>query len=315
MKIKIKIFRYSPDIKNPYYDGYEFDAREDMVILDVLNEIKKQDGTLSYRRSCRHGICGSCAVKLNSKPVLACKTSIKEAVEEFGNELVIEPLDKKKVIKDLVIKKTDFWKKHEKVKPFLAAPIDEHPKMENLVKPEEVEKLENAEACISCGCCYYACESERANEKFLGPHALNKVYRFCADIRDRGKKERLEIVNELGQGIWDCVKCQSCVEVCPKGINPFDKITHLHNMSFEENVAENNVATRHAKGFLYSIKKHGILDEGMLVLYSEGVFALKHLKEAAAMFKKGKIKLPWEMPKSNRLEEIQKLIEISKEKR
>ncbi|GAB6073693.1 succinate dehydrogenase/fumarate reductase iron-sulfur subunit [Nautilia lithotrophica] len=315
MEVTFKVYRYNPEVdEKPHYEKYTLDMSDDGVILDALNKIKWEiDGSLSYRRSCRHGICGSCAIKLNGKNVLACKTSIKEAVEMFGTTLVIEPLskNKEKVIKDLVNDKKDFWDKNAKVKPYLIAEIDEHPKSENLIKPALVEMIEEADYCIACGCCYYACESVRANKDFLGPQALAKTYRFTADVRDEAKKERLELVDKLGIGIWDCVKCQACIEVCPKGVDPFTKITHLHNQVFEEGVAKRNVATKHAEGFVHSIKKHGILDEGMLVLYSEGVNVVRHIPEAMAMFMKGKIKLPWQMPKSEGLEEIQKLIEIS----
>ncbi|GAB6045154.1 succinate dehydrogenase/fumarate reductase iron-sulfur subunit [Caminibacter profundus] len=315
MLVTFKVYRYNPEVDDkPHYEKYELELKDDGVILDALNKIKWEiDGSLSYRRSCRHGICGSCAVKLNGKNVLACKTPIKEAVEMFGNELVIEPLskNKNKVVKDLVVDKKDFWDKHDKVKPYLIAEIDEHPESENLIKPELVEILEEADYCIACGCCFYACGSISVNKDFLGPQALAKTYRFTSDVRDDAKKERLELVNELGSGIWDCVKCQACIEVCPKGVDPFIKITHLHNQAFEEGVAKRNVATKHAEGFVHSIKKHGILDEGMLVLYSESVKVVRHLPEAIAMFRKGKIKLPWQMPKSEKLGEIQKLIEIS----
>ncbi len=314
MKVTFKVYRYNPqNDKKEKYDKYEFDI-ENEVILDVLNKIKWEfDGTLSYRRSCRHGICGSCAVKVNKKNVLACKTRVKDMVEDFGDVLVIEPLSlkKEKVIKDLVIDKKDFWEKEKKVMPYLASEIDEHPKSEYLVKPEDVEKLQEAENCIGCGCCYYTCDALTANKNFIGPMALAKAFRFTADIRDEAKKERLEIVNELGVGVWDCVKCQACIEVCPKGVDPFTKITELHNQIFEEKVAEANVATKHAEGFVRSIKKHGILDEGMLVLYSEGANVVRHLPEALSMFKNRKIKLPWQMPQSEKLDEIQKLIEIS----
>ncbi|WP_024790421.1 succinate dehydrogenase/fumarate reductase iron-sulfur subunit [Lebetimonas sp. JH292] len=315
MEITLKVYRFNPKKDDkPHFDKYKLELREDAVLLDALNEIKwKFDGSLSYRRSCRHGICGSCAVKLNGKNVLACKTPLKEAIEDFGEVLIVEPLSKnrEKIIKDLVIDKKDFWDKNKKVKPYLIANIDEHPEKENLVKPEEVEALENADYCIACGCCFYACESIRANKDFLGPQALAKTYRFSADGRDEAKKERLEFVDKLGIGVWDCVKCQACIEVCPKGVDPFTKITHLHNQIFEEGVAKKNVAAKHAEGFVHSIKKHGILDEGMLVLYSEGINVARHLPEAMEMLKKGKIKFPWNMPKSEGVEEIKKLVEIS----
>ena len=313
MLVSFKIYRFEPEKElQERYDIYELEVSDDEVILDILNKIKwTKDGSLSYRRSCRHGICGSCAVKLNGKSILACKTSIKKAVEEFGNVLVIEPLDKSRVIKDLIIDKSDFWNKFSKIKPYLIDEIDENPKSENIIPPKIAEMIENADYCISCGCCFYACESYRVNKSFLGPQALAKTYRFTADVRDKAKKERLEIVNELGSGVWDCVKCQECSEVCPKDVDPFAKITHLHNQIFDEGVAKKNVATKHAEGFVHSIKKHGILDKGMLVLYSEGIKVLRYLPKAVVMFKKGKIKLPWQMPQSKGLHEIQKLIEIS----
>jgi succinate dehydrogenase / fumarate reductase iron-sulfur subunit len=135
------------------------------------------------------------------------------------------------------------------------------------------------------------------------------AYRFNADVRDNAKKDRLKTVNELGSGIWDCVKCYECAQVCPKELSPIDKITKLHQMTFQENLDQDNVATRHAVGFKWSIEKHGILDEGELVKYSEGLIGvLKHVPEAIAMYKKGKIVMPWDMPKSKNLDEIQKLV-------
>jgi len=141
---------------------------------------------------------------------------------------------------------------------------------------------------------------------------------FSITPRDNSTKERLEITAEMGQGVWDCVKCFECVEACPKEINPLEKITKLHNMQFEHKVAKSNVATRHAEGFVRSIKKHGFLDEADIVVYSEGYLGMyKHLKTAIKMSKAGKIHwrdgLPWvdNVPKSKNLDEIKKLIEIS----
>ncbi len=313
MKVTLKVFRFNAETDYlPHYDTIEMDVDEKDVVLDVLNRIKwEHDGSFTYRRSCRHGICGSCAIKVNGRSTLACKERMVDMIETFGNELVLEPVSKKRAVKDMVVDKADFWQKYEKVIPWLVAEIDEHPKMENIIPPEEAEKLEEADYCIQCGCCYYACPVIEVNEDYLGPAAFEKAYRFTADVRDNAKKERLEIVDVLGQGVWDCVKCFECAEACPKHIDPIGKITKLHNQIFEEGVAKSNVATRHAVGFKRSIKKHGILDEGDLVLYSEGFGVLKHIPEALEMFKKGKIVLPWNMPKSKNLDEIKKLIDIA----
>ncbi len=313
MKVTLKVFRFNAETDYlPHYDTIEMEIDKKDVVLDVLNRIKwEHDGSFTYRRSCRHGICGSCAIKVNGRSTLACKERMVDMIELFGTELTLEPVSKKRVVKDMVIDKTDFWKKYETVKPWLVADIDEHPEMENIIPPEEAEKLDEADYCIQCGCCYYACPVVEVNEEYLGPAAFEKAYRFTADVRDHAKKERLQIVDILGQGVWDCVKCYECAEACPKHIDPIGKITKLHNQIFEEGVAKSNVATRHAVGFKKSIQKHGILDEGHLVAYSEGFGVLKHVPEALEMFKKGKIVMPWNMPKSKNLDEIKKLVEIS----
>ncbi len=313
MKVTLKVFRFNAETDYlPHYDTIEMEIDKKDVVLDVLNRIKwEHDGSFTYRRSCRHGICGSCAIKVNGRSTLACKERMVDMIELFGTELTLEPVSKKRVVKDMVVDKTDFWKKYETVKPWLVADIDEHPEMENIIPPEEAEKLDEADYCIQCGCCYYACPVVEVNEEYLGPAAFEKAYRFTADVRDHAKKERLQIVDILGQGVWDCVKCYECAEACPKHIDPIGKITKLHNQIFEEGVAKSNVATRHAVGFKKSIQKHGILDEGHLVAYSEGFGVLKHVPEALEMFKKGKIVMPWNMPKSKNLDEIKKLVEIS----
>ncbi len=313
MKVTLKVFRFNAETDYlPHYDTIEMEVDEKDVVLDVLNRIKwEHDGSFTYRRSCRHGICGSCAIKVNGRSTLACKERMVDMIELFGEELRLEPLSKKRAIKDMVIDKADFWQKYEKVIPWLVAEIDEHPQMENIIPPEEAEKLEEADYCIQCGCCYYACPVIEVNEDYLGPAAFEKAFRFTADVRDHAKKERLEIVDTLGQGVWDCVKCFECTEACPKEIDPFGKITKLHLQIFEEGVAKDNVATRHAVGFKKSIKKYGLLDEGMLVAYSEGLAVFKHIPEAFEMWKKGKIVMPWNMPKSKNLDEIKKLIDIA----
>jgi succinate dehydrogenase / fumarate reductase iron-sulfur subunit len=310
-KLLFNVFRFNHATDYlPHYDKFEVEVGAGDVVLDVLNKIKwEQDGSLSYRRSCRHGICGSCAVKVNGKATLACKVRVADLVEIFGEELTIEPQNKSRAIKDMVIDKKDFWDKYNTVQPYLEAEIDEAPKSENIVSPEDAERIDEADYCIQCGNCYYACPAVEVNPDYLGPAPLVLAYRFNADVRDGAKKDRLKTVNELGQGIWDCVKCYECAQACPKEINPIDKITKLHQMTFKENMDEDNVATRHAVGFKWSIEKHGILDEGELVKYSEGLIGvLKHVPEAIAMYKKGKIVMPWNMPKSKNLDEIQKLV-------
>ncbi len=310
-KLLFNVFRFNSETDYlPHYDKIEMEVGAGEVVLDVLNRIKwEHDGSFSYRRSCRHGICGSCAVKVNGKATLACKDRVEDLVEIFGEELTIEPQNKERAIKDMVIDKKDFWGKYNSVKPYLEGFIEEHPESEHIVKPELMEKIDEADYCIQCGNCYYSCPAVEANEKYLGPAALALTWRFNGDVRDHATRDRLEIVNEIGPGIWDCVKCFECAEACPKELDPIGKITKLHLQTFEEDMAQDNVAVRHAVGFKWSIRKHGLLDEGELVKYSEGLIGvLKHVPEAIAMYKKGKIVMPWNMPKSKNLDEIQKLV-------
>ncbi|WP_456403489.1 succinate dehydrogenase/fumarate reductase iron-sulfur subunit [Hydrogenimonas sp.] len=314
-KLTFKTFRFNAETDFlPYFKTYEMEVGKDELVLDILNRIKWEfDGSFSYRRSCRHGICGSCSIKVNGKPVLSCKQNVWELVEIFDTDtLLLEPQSRKRVVKDMIIDKKDFWSKHAQLKPYLEAEIDEHPKEEIRISPHEAEQLLEADYCIQCGNCYYACPVVEVNEEYFGPAQFAKAYRFNADVRDNAKTERLEKVREMGPGVWDCVKCFECAEACPKDVDPIEKITKLHNQLFEEGLAQDNVATRHAVGFKHSIVKHGLLDEGELVRYSEGTLGvMKHLPEAIAMFKKGKIVMPWNMPKSEKLDEIKTLVKSS----
>ncbi len=313
-KMTFKVFRFNSETDYlPVYKDYTLEVKPGEVMLDILNRIKwEHDGSFSYRRSCRHGICGSCAIKVNGKATLACKDRVSDLVETFGEDLVIEPQDETRAIKDMVIDKGDFWKKYNTVQPFLKATIDESPQKENLVSPEQAEEIDEADYCIQCGNCYYSCPAVAVNPDYLGPAALALTYRFNADVRDEGKRDRLDTVNQIGSGIWDCVKCFECAEACPKELDPIGKITKLHQQTFQEGMAADNVAVRHAVGFKPSIAKHGLLDEGELVRYSEGnIGVLKHVPVAIKMFKKGKIVMPWNMPKSKNMDEITKLVEIA----
>lgn len=314
-KLTLNVFRFNAETDYwPHYQKIEVEASSDSVVLDLLNKIKWEiDPTFSYRRSCRHGICGSCAIKVNNKAVLACKERVFELVELFGNELTIDPQNKTRAVKDMIIDKKDFWTKYASIKPYLDVEVEAHPQKENLVTPEANEKIDDADYCIQCGACYYSCPANEVNSDFVGPAALAKSYRFVADPRSvHDKKARLEGVNELGSGIWECVKCFECAQACPKEVNPIEKITRLHTQSFVEKVAKSNVATRHAIGFEHSINTHGFLDEGMLVLESERLGAIKNLREAVSMLTHKKIKMPWNTPKSKNLKEIKTLIKNSR---
>ncbi|MBD3790266.1 MAG: succinate dehydrogenase/fumarate reductase iron-sulfur subunit [Campylobacterales bacterium] len=319
-KITIKAFRFNAETDYlPYYKTYEMEVGKDELILDLLNRIKwEHDGSFSYRRSCRHGICGSCSIKVNGKPVLSCKENAYDMIKLFGEELIFDPQSKKRAIKDMIIDKKDFWDKHNAIKPYVNGNVDPHPTHETHMTKEQVENILDADYCIQCGNCHYACPALEANSEFFGPAAFAAAYRFTVDPRDNSGQERLEMTAQLGQGVWDCVKCYECAEACPKDVNPIEKIMKLHNLQFEQGVAQSNVATRHAEGFLRGMKKTGYLDEADIVLYSEGMLGMyKHLPTALKMMKSGKIHwhsgIPFinSIPKIKNLDEVKKLIEIS----
>jgi succinate dehydrogenase / fumarate reductase iron-sulfur subunit len=319
-KVTLKTFRFNTETDYlPYYKHYEMEVGKDELILDLLNRIKwEHDGSFSYRRSCRHGICGACAIKVNGKATLACKQNALELVELFGEELVIEPSSKKRAVKDMIIDKADFWQKHAAVKPYVVSEVDPRPETESKQSIDEFNNFLDSDLCIQCGACHYSCPALEVNDAFLGPAALNAAYRFTVDPRDEAGDERLAITAEGGSGVWDCVKCFECAEACPKEIDPIAKIGKLHNLQFVRGIVESNVASRHAEGFLRGMKKTGYLDEADIVMYSEGYLGMyKHIGTAIKMMKTGKIHwhsgVPFinSIPKIKNLDEVQKLIEIS----
>jgi succinate dehydrogenase / fumarate reductase iron-sulfur subunit len=211
-----RIFRFDPEKdKEPRYREYQVECPKGSTVLDALNEIKwRQDGTLSYRRSCRHGICGSCAMTINGKNNLACESQ----VETLKGVIWVEPLRSFPIIKDLIVDMEPFYERLKAVKPYFIAgtpPTDK----ERLQSPEQRKLLDGSYECILCGCCTSSCPSYWADKDFLGPAALLKAYRFVFDSRDEGTQERLVILDNK-HGLWRCHTIFNCAEACPKGLNP-----------------------------------------------------------------------------------------------
>jgi len=228
----IKILRYdSEKDKKPYWQSFDVDLDPESTVLDALNEIHwKIDGTLSYRRSCRSAICGSCAMKINGKNVLACETPI----HRFKGTIKIEPLPGFPILKDLVVDMDGFFKKMERVMPYMITekPI---PDKEFIQTPEEFENIREVTNCILCGACTSSCPSLWANEDYLGPAALLKAYRFVFDTRDDGAIERIDIVNDKN-GIWRCHTIFNCMEACPKDIKITEYLSRLKVKVLENSI-------------------------------------------------------------------------------
>jgi len=263
-----KIQRFSPEKdKEPYFQEFKLEISKGATLLDCLNLIKwTQDGSLSYRMSCRSAICGSCGVKVNGHAMLACKTQAIDVVRK--NKVILQPQGNFKILKDLVVDLTEFWQKVEAVKPWLMADEKTTPEIERKQSIDEFHKIDRASTCIMCANCYSDCCSTDVDESFLGPAALAKAQRFVEDSRDI---EKLSRIKELSKdaGIWDCTHCAECSQRCPTDAKPLEKIVSLRTAALNNGVLNNNGA-RHAKAFVKSIKSSGILNENYLPVASVG---------------------------------------------
>ncbi|REL24416.1 succinate dehydrogenase iron-sulfur subunit [Thalassotalea euphylliae] len=236
MKQIFSIYRYNPDVDNaPYMKEYELEIPEgsDMMVLDALILLKEQDSTLSFRRSCREGVCGSDGLNMNGKNGLACITPL-SAVK--ANKIVLRPLPGLPVVRDLVIDMTQFYSQYEKIKPYLINDGKEQPAREHLQSIEEREHLDGLYECILCACCSTSCPSFWWNpDKFIGPAGLLHAYRFLIDSRDTATEERLDGLQDA-YSVFRCHGIMNCVDVCPKGLNPTKAIGHIKSMLLQRAV-------------------------------------------------------------------------------
>ena len=227
MKVILKIKRWDPAIdKAPYFQDYTVEVEPTDRVLDALMRIKRrQDGSLAFRKSCAHGLCGSDAVRINGKDRLACKTLIQDVFPKEGEEIKIEPLNHFRVLRDLIVDQEPFFEKFRLVKPYL---INNEPlqKKERLQSPDERKRFDEATQCILCSTCYSACPILDENPEFLGPSAIVQAARFIEDSRDRGFKERFSVL-DAEDGVWPCQNHFECTKSCPRGI----KITRLINQT------------------------------------------------------------------------------------
>lgn len=215
MEVTLRIFRYNPERdKKPHYEKYKVEAQPTDRVLDLLEYIKGNfDGSLSFRRSCAHGICGSDAMRINGRNRLACKLLVKDL---HGAHITVEPILGLRVIKDLIVDMEPFFKNYRSVLPYLIND-EPAPKKERLQSPEERERFDDTTKCILCACCTTSCPSFWVNEQYVGPAAIVTAHRFIFDSRDRGAAERLKILS--GQfGVYRCHTIFNCTEACPREI-------------------------------------------------------------------------------------------------
>jgi len=233
--MKFSIYRYDPDTdKKPYMKDYdlEIEAGSDMMLLDALIQLKAQDPSIAFRRSCREGVCGSDGINVNGKNALACITPLSSLT---GNKIKVRPLPGLPVIRDLVVDMAQFYRQYEKIRPYLIND-DEQPIREHLQKPEDREKLDGLYECILCACCSTACPSFWWNpDKFVGPSGLLQAYRFIIDSRDTETESRLADLDDA-YSLFRCRSIMNCVSVCPKGLNPTAAIGHIRSMMLNRGV-------------------------------------------------------------------------------
>ena len=228
--LQVSLYRYNPETDDaPYMQDFSVDTGgRDLMVLDVLELIKAEhDGSVTYRRSCREGVCGSDGLNITGKNGLACISPLSESVK--NNKVVIRPLPGLPVIRDLVVDMSLFYAQYEKVQPYLqnATPA---PAIERMQSPEERAQLDGLYECILCACCSTSCPSFWWNpDRFIGPAGLLQAYRFLADSRDTATDDRLAKLDDPFS-VFRCHGIQNCVNVCPKGLNPTKAIGHIRGM-------------------------------------------------------------------------------------
>ncbi len=215
VNVHLKIKRYNPEVDTkPHWQEFDVEVRPEDRVLDALHVVKwTLDGSLSFRRSCAHGVCGSDAVVINGENKLACVNLIRN----IGTNLTIEPIRGLPVIKDLVVDMEPFFAQYRSILPYLIA-SDESGYKERLQSPEDRERFDDTTKCILCACCTTACPIYWANDEYVGPAAIVNAHRFIFDSRDQAATERLDILNQKS-GVWRCKIAFNCTECCPRGIS------------------------------------------------------------------------------------------------
>jgi succinate dehydrogenase / fumarate reductase iron-sulfur subunit len=271
----LKLRRYSPETgEAAYWQEFTVDLDGHRSVLDgILQARDREDGSIGIRCSCRAAICGSCGVRVNGRPMLACHTHLDKAHEDSLEDgtIVVEPMGNMPVLKDLIVDMDAVhWRKMERVTPWLI-PAGPPPEREYVVPPESMIDVTQTMACIQCGACVSDCLSMEVDPLFIGPAALAKAYRFVGDPRDGRTAERLRDLAEDPHGIYDCTHCFNCIEACPKGVAPMSQIMRLRRIASDDyEIVDRNNGYRHEHAFVKNIEKNGLLHEADLLPDSYG---------------------------------------------
>jgi succinate dehydrogenase / fumarate reductase iron-sulfur subunit len=293
MRLTFLIQRFNPETDaKPHLEAYRLDVGRGSTVLEALIRIKNElDGSLALRYSCRSAICGSCAMDINGSEKLACRTSVFREWERHGT-VTVAPLRNLPLIKDLVADMSPFWSKIRDVTPWLAETQGDSASVP--LSPGRVA-FHNVDACIMCGACLAACTVYEVSQGFLGPAALAKADRFLEDPREPAPAKLVRLARlERDNGIWECVRCNFCVEVCPKDVRPMEAIIRLRRSALEAGLTH-TLGARHITGFVELILRYGRLNEALMPLKIVA-FKLRRLLGvlplAWAMLLKGKVPNP-----------------------
>jgi succinate dehydrogenase / fumarate reductase, iron-sulfur subunit len=270
----LRLRRYDPESGDaPYWEEHTIELEPHRSVLEAILQARDRfDGSIGIRCSCRQAICGSCGVRVNGEPSLACHTHL-DAARAGASEGVIEiePMGNMPVIKDLIVDMDAVhWKKIRRVTPWLLAkqPV---PEREYIVSKESMVDVTQAMGCIQCGACVSDCLAMEVDPGFIGPAALAKAYRFVGDPRDDQQFERLNDLSQDPQGIFDCTHCFKCVQACPKDVNPMGQIMRLRRIATgDHHIVDQNNGERHEAAFTGLIRDNGLLWEAELLPRSYG---------------------------------------------
>jgi succinate dehydrogenase / fumarate reductase iron-sulfur subunit len=270
----LRLRRYDPESgEAPYWDEHTVELEPHRSVLEGILQAKAHfDGSIGIRCSCRAAICGSCGVRINGEPGLACHTHLDHArASSRDGTIEVEPMGNMPVLKDLIVDMDAVhWKKIHRVTPWLL-PKQPVPEREYLVPREAMVDVTQTMACIQCGACVSDCLAMEVDPGFVGPAALAKAYRFVGDPRDAEPRERLEDLAQDPQGIFDCTHCFKCVEACPKDVNPMGQIMRLRRIATaDHDIVDRNNGERHEQAFTSLIRGYGLNHEAELLSRSYG---------------------------------------------
>ncbi len=273
-EFQLRLRRFSPESGEPArWQEYTVDLDAHRSVLEGILLIRdEQDGSVGIRCSCRAAICGSCGVRINGRPGLACNTHLDAAASRSADGVIeVEPMGNMPVIKDLIVDmESTHWKKIRRVTPWLL-PDGDPPEREYIVPHENMVDVTQSMACIQCGACVSDCLAMEVAPDFVGPAALAKSYRFVGDPRDGQQYERVKDLAEDPDGLYTCTHCFNCIDACPKGVDPMNQIMRLRRVATHDHeIEDRNNGQRHEQAFVDIIEKYGTLFEADLLTRSYG---------------------------------------------